>query len=60
MLGHAFYDLYEIELLRTEFEHIPLSPSWEKMIPDFENEDHSLNETESSSKGTSAPNRYRS
>jgi serine/threonine protein kinase len=37
MIGHAFYGLYEIELLRSEFEHIPLTSTSENLNKAIEN-----------------------
>ncbi|MEQ8188481.1 MAG: protein kinase [Candidatus Eremiobacterota bacterium] len=37
MLGHAFYGLYEIDMLKSEFEHIPSAPSSENLDKAIEN-----------------------
>ncbi|MEQ8223767.1 MAG: protein kinase [Candidatus Eremiobacterota bacterium] len=37
MLGHIFYGFYELEMLKSEFEHIPPSPSSEFMDKAIEN-----------------------
>lgn len=42
MSGHIFYGLYELEKLKSEFEHIPAGPSSELMDKSIENFKKSL------------------